>query len=228
VGQLQGTGCAPQFALYRSGESVHRVFRQSGKRRKAFRFLRLFLAAVARVSLLLCMKPLIGSMAYSSAPAWPAKLTAAATGNVGVVRRDPHGYAALLRIQHGRLFSPLVGNGQTYPAPTKIFHVNWFRRGADGKFLWPGYGENVRVLKWILERVEGRAGADENSHWLCTNAQWFNPDGLQISPEAMDELLRVNSKTGRRPWPTPNNFSTNSAIACPTSCAKNHESSRAA
>ncbi len=51
--------------------------------------------------------------------------------------------------------------GKKIPHPPKIFHVNWFRKGADGKFLWPGYGENVRVLKWMLERIEGKAAATE-------------------------------------------------------------------
>jgi phosphoenolpyruvate carboxykinase (GTP) len=84
--------------------------------------------------------------------------------------------------------------GKRIPHPPKIFHVNWFRRGADGKFLWPGYGENVRVLKWILERVEGRGAADETPVGFVPARNALTLDGLQISPQAMEELLRVNSE----------------------------------
>jgi phosphoenolpyruvate carboxykinase (GTP) len=70
--------------------------------------------------------------------------------------------------------------------------VNWFRKGADGKFLWPGYGENVRVLKWILERVEGRGAAQETPIGYVPAKNGLTLDGLKISGESLDELLRVN------------------------------------
>jgi len=70
--------------------------------------------------------------------------------------------------------------------------VNWFRKGADGKFLWPGYGENVRVLKWILERVEGRGAAQETPIGYVPTKNGLTLDGLKISEEAVNELLRVN------------------------------------
>jgi phosphoenolpyruvate carboxykinase (GTP) len=81
--------------------------------------------------------------------------------------------------------------GKRIPHPPKIFHVNWFRRGADGKFLWPGFGDNVRVLKWILERVEGRGAAQETpiGHVPAKNA--LTLDGMKISQESLDELLSV-------------------------------------
>jgi phosphoenolpyruvate carboxykinase (GTP) len=71
--------------------------------------------------------------------------------------------------------------------------VNWFRKGADGKFLWPGYGENVRVLKWILERVEGRGEAKETPIGYVPARTGLTLDGLKIAPEALDELFRVNA-----------------------------------
>jgi len=70
--------------------------------------------------------------------------------------------------------------------------VNWFRRGADGKFLWPGYGENVRVLKWILERTEGRGEAQETRIGYVPARNGLTLDGLHISPEALGNLLAVN------------------------------------
>jgi phosphoenolpyruvate carboxykinase (GTP) len=83
--------------------------------------------------------------------------------------------------------------GKAVPHPPKIFHVNWFRRGADGKFLWPGYGENVRVLKWILERVEGKGKAAETPIGRVPTPDALTLDGLQISNAALSELLRVDS-----------------------------------
>jgi phosphoenolpyruvate carboxykinase (GTP) len=77
------------------------------------------------------------------------------------------------------------------PHPPKIFHVNWFRRGADGKFLWPGFGENVRVLKWILDRVQGQGNAEETPIGYVPAADGLTLDGLNISPGALHQLLRV-------------------------------------
>jgi phosphoenolpyruvate carboxykinase (GTP) len=82
--------------------------------------------------------------------------------------------------------------GKKIPKPPRIFHVNWFRKGADGKFLWPGYGENVRVLKWILERVEGRGAAQETPIGYVPAKDALTLDGMEISNEALSELLRVN------------------------------------
>jgi phosphoenolpyruvate carboxykinase (GTP) len=70
--------------------------------------------------------------------------------------------------------------------------VNWFRKGADGKFLWPGYGENVRVLKWILERVEGKGGAEETPIGYVPTRSGLTLDGLKITHEALHELFRVD------------------------------------
>jgi phosphoenolpyruvate carboxykinase (GTP) len=82
--------------------------------------------------------------------------------------------------------------GKKIPKPPRIFHVNWFRKGADGKFLWPGYGENVRVLKWILERVEGRGAAQETPIGYVPAKNGLTMDGMKISGEAVNEMLRVN------------------------------------
>src|SRR5258708_15074297 len=84
--------------------------------------------------------------------------------------------------------------GEKIPKPPRIFHVNWFRKGADGKLLWQGYGENVRVLKWILERVEGRGAAQETPIGYVPAKNGLTLDGLKISRESLDELLRVNSE----------------------------------
>jgi phosphoenolpyruvate carboxykinase (GTP) len=89
-------------------------------------------------------------------------------------------------------FGHWLAMGKKIPKPPKIFHVNWFRKGADGKFLWPGYGENVRVLKWILERVEGRGAAQETPIGYAPAKNGLTLDGLKISDESLKELLRVS------------------------------------
>ena len=121
-----------------------------------------------------------------------SETTAAATGNVGVVRRDPMAMLPFCGYNMADYFRHWLEMGKRIPHPPKIFHVNWFRRGADGNFLWPGYGENVRVLKWILERVEGRGDAEESPVGFVPRRKALTLDGLRISHEAIEELLRVN------------------------------------
>jgi phosphoenolpyruvate carboxykinase (GTP) len=82
--------------------------------------------------------------------------------------------------------------GARIPHPPKVFHVNWFRKGADGKFLWPGYGENVRVLKWILERIEGKGTATETPIGYVPTPNSLTLDGLNVTHATMEELLRVD------------------------------------
>ena len=121
-----------------------------------------------------------------------SETTAAATGDVGITRRDPMAMLPFCGYNMADYFQHWLEMGKKIPKPPKIFHVNWFRKGADGKFLWPGYGENVRVLKWILERVEGRGAAEETPIGHVPARGGLTLDGMQISDEAMSELLRVN------------------------------------
>jgi phosphoenolpyruvate carboxykinase (GTP) len=122
-----------------------------------------------------------------------SETTAAATGDVGITRRDPMAMLPFCGYNMADYFGHWLEMGKKIPHPPKIFHVNWFRRGNDGKFLWPGYGENVRVLKWILERVEGRGQAEETPIGYVPAPGALTLDGLEISQDAMDELLRVNA-----------------------------------
>jgi len=121
-----------------------------------------------------------------------SETTAAATGAVGVTRRDPMAMLPFCGYNMADYFRHWLEMGQRITHPPRIFHVNWFRRGADGKFLWPGYGENARVLKWILERVEGRGKARETAIGYVPAPDALTLDGLDISRSTMDELLHVD------------------------------------
>ena len=121
-----------------------------------------------------------------------SETTAANTGKTGVTRRDPMAMLPFCGYNMANYFQHWLDMGRKIPHPPKIFHVNWFRKGVDGKFLWPGFGENARVLKWILERVEGRGKAEETPIGWVPTQDALTLDGLNISRETMNELLRVD------------------------------------
>lgn len=120
--------------------------------------------------------------------------TAAAAGGLGSLRRDPMAMLPFCGYNMGDYFKHWI-SFQEKMAKDKlphIFYVNWFRKSPEGKFLWPGFGENSRVLKWILERVEGKVGANETSIGYVPYAKDLDLDGADVSAEVMDELLTVN------------------------------------
>jgi phosphoenolpyruvate carboxykinase (GTP) len=122
-----------------------------------------------------------------------SETTAAKTGSVGETRRDPMAMLPFCGYHIGDYFRHWLEMGKRIPHPPKIFNVNWFRKGADGKFLWPGFGDNVRVLKWILERVEGKGKAVETPIGYVPAPGALTLDGLNISAATMQELLRVDA-----------------------------------
>jgi phosphoenolpyruvate carboxykinase (GTP) len=121
-----------------------------------------------------------------------SETTAAETGAVGVTRRDPMAMLPFCGYNMADYFRHWLEMGKRIPHPPRVFHVNWFRKGADGKFLWPGYGENVRVLKWIAERIEGKGAATETPIGFVPTSNALTLDGLNVSRATMDELLRVD------------------------------------
>jgi phosphoenolpyruvate carboxykinase (GTP) len=121
-----------------------------------------------------------------------SETTAAATGAVGQVRRDPMAMLPFCGYNIGDYFRHWLETGPRLTNPPLIFHVNWFRKDAAGKFLWPGFGDNMRVLKWIIDRCEGRGGAGESPIGRVPRAEELDLDGLEgVSPERMRELLAV-------------------------------------
>jgi phosphoenolpyruvate carboxykinase (GTP) len=121
-----------------------------------------------------------------------SETTAAITGAVGVTRRDPMAMLPFCGYNMADYFAHWLEMGRNIPHPPKIFHVNWFRKGDDGKFLWPGYGENVRVLKWMLERIEGKAAATKTPIGIVPTPDALTLDGLNVTRKTMLELLSVD------------------------------------
>ncbi len=123
-----------------------------------------------------------------------SETTAAATGDVGVLRRDPFAMRPFCGYNMADYFAHWLSIGRaTRPeALPKIFFVNWFRRGSDGRFLWPGYGENSRVLEWIFERVSGHGEAVETPIGWVPAPGAIDIEGLSVTKEEMEELSRVD------------------------------------
>jgi phosphoenolpyruvate carboxykinase (GTP) len=123
-----------------------------------------------------------------------SETTAAATGAVGVVRRDPMAMLPFCGYNMADYFGHWLAVGAKSDKAPKIFHVNWFRQDKDGKFLWPGFGENMRVLRWILERCEGKAKAVDTPIGRVPVAGGFDASGLDVSAAVMEELLDVDAE----------------------------------
>ena len=121
-----------------------------------------------------------------------SETTAAAAGAVGVVRRDPMAMLPFCGYNMGDYFAHWLEMGKRIPNPPRIYKVNWFRRGADGQFLWPGYGENLRVLKWIVERCAGKAEARETPIGLLPADGSLDLGGLDLPVESLQALLDID------------------------------------
>ena len=123
-----------------------------------------------------------------------SETTAAASGAVGVVRRDPMAMRPFAGYDMGDYFGHWLEMGKSIPNPPKIFHVNWFRTDADGHFIWPGFGDNMRVLLWILARCEGKVDARETAIGYVPYAKDINIEGLDITEDTVNELLSVDNE----------------------------------
>jgi phosphoenolpyruvate carboxykinase (GTP) len=122
-----------------------------------------------------------------------SETTAAATGKVGVVRRDPMAMLPFCGYNMADYFAHWLNVGRSLSHPPAVFHVNWFRKGDDGRFLWPGFGENLRVLLWMVDRIHGRDVGVETPIGIVPRANALNLDGLGIGPRDVEALLRVDT-----------------------------------
>ena len=123
-----------------------------------------------------------------------SETTAAAAGAVGVVRRDPMAMIPFCGYNMADYFAHWIEMGKKIPNAPKIFHVNWFRLDENGKFMWPGFGDNLRVLNWILDRCEGKADAKETAIGYLPNASDINVEGLNIDKATLENLLSVDKE----------------------------------
>jgi phosphoenolpyruvate carboxykinase (GTP) len=121
-----------------------------------------------------------------------SETTAAATGAVGVVRRDPMAMLPFCGYNMGDYWDHWLTVGTRLSRPPKIFRVNWFRRDAGGRFLWPGFGENLRVLDWVIQRCKGGGRAEETPIGYLPTLDALDRRGLDVSDEALAELLAVD------------------------------------
>ncbi len=128
-----------------------------------------------------------------------SETTAAATGDVGVVRRDPMAMKPFAGYNFGDYWAHWLSMDQRVKKLPGVFHVNWFRRDADGRFLWPGYGENLRVLAWIIDRCKGKAaGLDTRDRRGARRADALDFTGLDIDEATIAELLAVDDAAWRK------------------------------
>ena len=132
-----------------------------------------------------------------------SETTAAATGQVGVVRRDPMAMLPFIGYNAGDYFNHWITMGKQNDAAKlpRIFYVNWFRRGDDDRFLWPGFGENSRVLKWAIERIEGKAAAVETPIGYVPTPDSLDTEGLDLDPADLAEVLTVDAEEWRAEIP---------------------------
>jgi phosphoenolpyruvate carboxykinase (GTP) len=157
-----------------------------------------------------------------------SETTAAATGQVGVVRRDPMAMLPFIGYNAGDYFAHwiAVGKGADEVKLPKIFYVNWFRRDADGGFLWPGFGENVRVLKWALDRIDGKAAAIDTPIGRVPTPEALDIEGLNLTSDELASALAVNVEEWKNEIPAIEEWFEKIGSALPTSLRDELESLR--
>lgn len=127
-----------------------------------------------------------------------SETTAAAAGAVGVVRRDPMAMLPFSGYHMGDYFQHWIDMGKKIKVQPKIFNVNWFRTDSEGHFIWPGFGDNMRVLDWILKRCEETVDADETAIGYVPKPEDINLEGCSVDEETLKGLLNVDTETWKK------------------------------
>jgi len=127
-----------------------------------------------------------------------SETTAASTGQVGVVRRDPMAMLPFCGYNMADYFNHWLKVGARSDEAPGIFHVNWFQTGSDGNYLWPGFGENLRVLRWILARVQGKATAVRTPIGFLPTRDSLDLSGLNLPESSLERLLSVDREAWTR------------------------------
>jgi phosphoenolpyruvate carboxykinase (GTP) len=122
-----------------------------------------------------------------------SETTAAAAGKVGVVRRDPMAMLPFCGYNVGDYLGHWLEMRGRITRPPRVFMVNWFRKDSDGKFLWPGYGENLRALKWMLDRIDGDAHGQQTPVGVVPAPDALDLTGLEIAPSQLRASLAINA-----------------------------------
>ncbi len=158
-----------------------------------------------------------------------SETTAAAAGAVGNLRRDPFAMLPFCGYHMGDYFAHWLRIGEASDASKlpKLFYVNWFRKDASGKFLWPGYGENSRVLAWVFDRCADATEAVDTPIGRLPTIGALPTEGLDVTDDALAELLSVDAAAWRAELPLIEEHYARSAIDCRTRCAKSSRPWRA-
>lgn len=170
------------------------AFHRSSAIRRVCRFPQSSSVADERKPLRWFMNPSAGSTEPLWAPLWHLRRQRRRPGAVGVVRRDPMAMRPFVGYNMGDYFAHWLEMGKKIPNPPKIFHVNWFRTDDDGRFIWPGFGDNMRVLMWILNRCNGKVDAVETPIGYVPKAEDLELEGLDITLDTVRELLSIDKE----------------------------------
>ena len=127
-----------------------------------------------------------------------SEMTAAAFGEIGKVRRDPFAMLPFMGYHIGDYVNHWLQFGRSLPNPPRIFGVNWFRKDENGQFLWPGFGQNIRVLKWIVERIKGKAPSVESPIGWMPRYEDIDWKGLKFSKEDFEKIMTVDREPGKQ------------------------------
>lgn len=152
-----------------------------------------------------------------------SETTAAATGKVGVIRRDPMAMLPFCGYNMGDYFGHWMNMGTKMSNPPQIFRVNWFRMSEDREYLWPGFGENLRVLRWVISRVHGEVDARETEIGYLPYAKDIDTSGIDVSSATMEKLLEVDRPGWKEATDGQNEFFTKFGDRMPQAMWQEHE-----